>query len=372
MVDISNIPSQKSPLRKGWTTGACATAATRSAFHALLSGKFLDPVTITLPKGEMPAFALAYEKQGAGFFEAGIIKDAGDDPDVTHGAMIIARISHNIKGEGILFKAGNGVGTITRPGLPLPVGEAAINPVPRAMMKATIENLCHKFQCDPDIIVEIIVPNGEKIAHKTWNSRLGIEGGISILGTTGIVHPFSCSAWIHSIHRGIDVAFAEGLPHVAGATGSTSEKAVQDFYNLPDHALLDMGDFVGGVLKYIRKNPIAKLTICGGFAKITKLSQGLMDLHSKRGEVDFESLAQMAENVGKRELAKALQNANTAKHARELALEEGLDLAPLIAQKALNKAKDVLKNAPITLDIMIVDRGGNLIAHAQETGKGSV
>ena len=213
------------PLRRGWTTGACATAATRSALMALLGDGFEDPVTITLPGGQQPAFSLAHETQGEGFAEAGIIKDAGDDPDVTHGALVTARIEPALPGAGIVFRAGEGVGTVTRPGLPLAVGEPAINPVPRRMMREVIEAACAARNLPPDFQVTISVRNGRELAEKTWNPRLGILGGLSILGTTGIVVPYSCAAWIASIQRGVDVARAMGLTHLVGATGDTSEKA---------------------------------------------------------------------------------------------------------------------------------------------------
>jgi len=351
------------PLKRGWTTGACATAATKSALQALLTGVFQDPVQITLPKGEAPHFSLAHEKKTDTSAEAGILKDAGDDPDVTHGAMIVARVSKAAKGMGIIFKAGHGVGTITRPGLTLPVGEPAINPVPREMMRTVVTALCAEQGVDADIEIEISVPGGTALAEKTWNPRLGIIGGLSILGTTGIVHPFSCSAWIHSIHRGIDVARAEGLPHVSGCTGSTSEKAVQNYYNLADHAMLDMGDFVGGLLKYLRNHPIPRLTIGGGFAKLTKLGQGFMDLHSGRSQVDFNWLAERAEEAGIKTAADEIRAANTAQHAREIALQAGLDPAPVIARHARQQAIKILRSAPVQVDVMVVDKQGKIIAH---------
>ncbi|MEM6463960.1 MAG: cobalt-precorrin-5B (C(1))-methyltransferase, partial [Pseudomonadota bacterium] len=230
------------PLRKGWTTGACATAATKAALTALITGDFPDPVTITLPKGQKPAFALAFETLGQGYASAGIVKDAGDDPDVTHGSTVVATVRPLPAGSGIRFAAGEGVGTVTRAGLPLAVGEPAINPVPRKMMLEAVADVCAAFNRPADIEITISVPGGTALAEKTWNPRLGIVGGLSILGTTGIVQPFSCAAWIHSIHRGIDVARAAGLDHVLGATGSTSEAAAQKIYDLPEIALLDMGD----------------------------------------------------------------------------------------------------------------------------------
>jgi cobalt-precorrin-5B (C1)-methyltransferase len=208
-------------LRRGWTTGACATAATKAAYAALLSGEFPDPVSIALPKGEMPAFVLATEELGDGWARAGIVKDAGDDPDVTHGALVRVRVRRLPPGSGVLFVAGEGVGVVTRPGLPVPVGEPAINPAPRAMMREVVAALAESWGDGGDVEITVSIPGGNELAQKTMNARLGIVGGLSVLGTTGVVIPYSCSSWIHSIHRGIDVARALGLAHVAACTGST-------------------------------------------------------------------------------------------------------------------------------------------------------
>ncbi|MCL4163102.1 UNVERIFIED_CONTAM: hypothetical protein GTU68_020530, partial [Idotea baltica] len=260
-------------LRFGWTTGACATAAAKAAYLGLCTGAIPAEVTITLPKGQMPSFPTLTPELGQSWASAMVEKDAGDDPDVTHGALIGARVSRR-EGGGIRFHAGEGVGTVTLSGLPIPVGEPAINPVPRQMIEQTLRAVAEEHGEALSLDVTIFVPGGEELAKKTWNPRLGIEGGLSILGTTGIVRPFSCSAWIASIHRGIDVACANGLDHVVGATGSTSEATVQTLYDLPDVAYLDMGDFAGGLLKYLRTHPIPRLTIAGGPGKMTKLAQG--------------------------------------------------------------------------------------------------
>lgn len=350
------------PLRRGWTTGACATAATKAALTALLTGDFPDPVTITLPKGEMPAFALAHERMGAGSTEAGIVKDAGDDPDVTHGAMVIARVERGEPESGIMFHAGDGVGTVTRPGLPIAPGQAAINPVPRRMMTEIVEEVCAEHGIAPDIAVTISVPDGATIAEKTWNPRLGIVGGISILGTTGIVHPFSCAAWIHSIHRGIDVARAAGLDHVLGSTGSTSETAAQALHDLPEIALLDMGDFAGGLIKYVRAHPVPKLTIAGGFAKVTKLAQGALDLHSARSQVDMAFLADLAGNRLNQDMKARILSANTAAQVLEMMQDTGIDIARDVADQALATVIDTLRGAPVRAEIIIVDRKGAIIA----------
>ena len=351
------------PLRRGWTTGACATAATKAALTALLTGQFPDPVTITLPKGETPAFPLAHETSGPGFAEAGIVKDAGDDPDVTHGATIIARVEPGPPGSGVVFRAGDGVGMVTKAGLPVPPGEPAINPVPRAMMTAVIGELAASHAIAADFIVTISVPGGEAIAQKTWNPRLGIAGGLSILGTTGIVHPFSCAAWIHSIHRGVDVARAAGLDHVIAATGSTSEAAAQAIHALPEIALIDMGDFAGGLLKYLRAHPVPKITIAGGFAKLTKLAQGALDLHSARSQVDMDWLASRAVKAGVPEQERErLRAANTALEVLEAAMAAGINLAQPVAKAAQATALDVLRDAPVAVEVIVTDRKGTVLA----------
>ncbi|MCB1387306.1 MAG: cobalt-precorrin-5B (C(1))-methyltransferase [Nitratireductor sp.] len=355
-------PAAESALRRGWTTGACATAATKAALTALLTGRFPDPVSITLPRGETPAFALARETLEAGRATAAIIKDAGDDPDVTHGALVTVTVARGKPGTGITFHAGKGVGTVTKPGLPIAPGEAAINPVPRRMMREVAETLCAEHAIAPDIAITIAVPGGEEMARHTWNPRLGIVGGISILGTTGIVHPFSCSAWIHSIHRGIDVCRANGLHHALAATGSTSEDAANAIYKLPLEALLDMGDFAGGVLKYLRQNPIDRLTLAGGFAKFAKLANGAMDLHSGRSQVDMDWLAGRAAGLGlsDRKTA-AIRTANTAMEALEIAGSD-IDLPGHIAALARDQALAVLRGAPVAVEVMVFTRDGRLLA----------
>ncbi len=338
-------------LRRGWTTGACATAAAKAAFAALCGLPFPDPVEITLPRGQRVAFALAETTRGAGFAGAGVVKDAGDDPDVTHGALIRATLRPAPPGSGIVFRAGAGVGTVTRPGLPIPPGEPAINPVPRAMIRAALAEL----RDDPDVVVEISVVDGQRLAERTMNGRLGIVGGLSILGTTGIVVPYSCAAWIASIHRGIDVARAAGVGHVAGATGSSSEAAVRALHGLPELALIDMGDFVGGMLKYLRDHPLPRVTIAGGLAKMTKLAQGRLDLHSKRGEVDFAALAALLPDVA------GLREANTVAHAFALA---GPGLGDMVAAAAWQSAAAVLDDAPTELEVVLFDRTGQLAGRA--------
>ena len=352
----------KVPLRKGWTTGACAAGAARAAFEALETGAFPDPVAIRLPKGERPYFALACKELGDGAATAGIVKDAGDDPDVTQGVTVLATVRRNVPGAGIIFYAGEGVGTVTKPGLPVASGEPAINPGPRKMIAEALLDSAEALDVTADLDVTITIPGGKEIAMKTWNPRLGIVGGLSILGTTGIVHPYSCSAWIHSIHQGIDVARATGVDHVAGVTGKTSEAAIGKIYGLDEGALIDMGDFVGGMLKYLRRHPVERLTIGGGFAKMVKLAQGNLDLHSARSQVDFKQLAQWLSDLGaEAEIVASAARANTA--AQVLTLAGKIEIAGLVARRAREVALATL-SGETAVEVVIVDRLGAVAGRA--------
>ncbi|WGH78464.1 cobalt-precorrin-5B (C(1))-methyltransferase [Jannaschia ovalis] len=334
-------------LRRGWTTGACATAACKAALEGLWGAGVPERVSITLPKGETPEFAVVGGAVGDGWAEAGVIKDAGDDPDVTHGATIRVRVAASAGG--VLFRAGEGVGRVTKPGLPIAVGEPAINPVPRAMMDEIVAEVAARHARRPDIEITVSIPGGAEIAERTWNPRLGIAGGLSILGTTGIVRPFSCAAWIASIHRGVDVARASGLTHVAGCTGATSERVVQALHGLPDHAMLDMGDFAGGMLKYLARHPIPRVTVGGGIGKLTKLAQGAMDLHSARSQVDFAALSDWA--------GQDLTGCNTALEA----VTRAPGLAPIVAARARARIREVID---AEVDVVVIDRAGTVLAHA--------
>ncbi|UFZ04719.1 cobalt-precorrin-5B (C(1))-methyltransferase [Bradyrhizobium ontarionense] len=354
------------PLKRGWTTGSCATAAARAAYELLITGSCPAMVEIALPGGRRVSFAVAMHDASGASATAGIVKDAGDDPDVTHGAVIRATVQRADDGSGIAFRAGPGVGTVTKPGLPLPPGEPAINPVPRAMITAAIDEAATLLGATRDIIVEISIPGGEELAKKTLNPRLGIVGGLSILGTTGIVVPFSCAAWIHSIYRGVDVARAAGLPHIAGATGSMSEKAVQQLHGLPETALIDMGDFAGGMLKYLRRHPLPRVTVAGGFAKMTKLGQGLLDLHSRAGEVDLDWLANTLRDAGAPdELVTTARNANTALQVLQDAQRAGFSAGDIVAQAAWHTAHRALGNDAIALDVAVFDRDGRLVGQSR-------
>jgi cobalt-precorrin-5B (C1)-methyltransferase len=281
---------------------------------------------------------------------AGVIKDAGDDPDVTHGAEIIAQVAEAPPGSGLIFRAGEGVGMVTLPGLPIAVGEPAINPGPRRQIA---ENLG-----GPDAVITLSIPGGAELAAKTLNARLGIVGGLSILGTTGIVRPYSCSAWVHSIHRGIDVARALGLDHVVATTGKTSEATARQILGVCDQALIDMGDMAGAVLKYLRRAPVARLTLVGGFGKLAKLAAGQLDLHSNASQVDLAFLAGLVEELGGK-----VPPGTAVSAAQMLALAGDLPLGDLVARRAREVALAVLSGGT-QVSVMAIDRAGNVVGQS--------
>ncbi|MDG4576460.1 MAG: cobalt-precorrin-5B (C(1))-methyltransferase [Defluviicoccus sp.] len=354
----------QAPLRSGWTTGTCAAAAAAAAYQALLTGAFPDPVTVTLPRGGSVTLSLHRCRLEPAAATASVIKDAGDDPDVTHGAEVVVTIAAAAAGHGITFQGGAGVGIVTLPGLPVAVGEPAINPGPRQMIGNALAAVAARAGTTADLQVTIAIPGGAELAKRTLNGRLGIRGGLSILGTTGIVKPFSCAAWIHSLHRGVDVARASRLQHLAATTGSVSEAAVQRLYSLPDAALIDMGDFAGGLLKYLRTHPVPRLTLAGGFAKLAKLAQGQLYLHSAKARVDLPALTHLlASLAGGSEAAEAAAGAEMAAQVLAAADAHRVPLADAIAGEARAVAGGMLTPGT-TLDVLVFDRSGRLIGRA--------
>ena len=352
--------TDRTMLRRGWTTGACATAAAKAACLGLIYGTIPNNITIQLPGGIYPKFNIKNSIISGRLATASVIKDAGDDPDITHGAEVVVDVTLAPAGHGLVFQAGAGVGCVTCPGLALEVGEPAINCSPRAMIKGNIAFALQKLS--PDLLLTVGIVNGVKLAKYTLNSRLGIIGGLSVLGTTGIVIPYSCAAWIKTIQHGVDIARATGLTHIVGATGRTSEQAAQKLLGLSDSALIEMGDFVGVLLKYLRYHPIPHLTLAGGFAKLAKLAQGELNLHSGRCSFNAAFLAHLALRSGAiASLVTLISSAKSAQHALILAKKAGFDLSSSVAREAHKVAMKVVEST-IKINIVIFDSNGNFLA----------
>jgi len=314
----------KGKLREGYTTGACATAVTKAALTALITGEMQTESTIYLPVKRFATFHIESCEVTEQIAIASTIKDAGDDPDATHGALIVSTVSW-LEEPGIVLDGGVGVGRVTKDGLPVPVGEAAINPVPRRMIRETAEGVLKEFGITKGIKIVISVPDGEEIAKKTLNGRLGIIGGISILGTRGIVVPFSTAAYKASIIQAISVARASGCEHIVITTGGRSEKyAIKQFPELPEEAFVEMGDFVGFTLKQCKKQGMKRVSMVGMMGKFSKVAMGIMMVHSKSASVDFDFLADVASRAGAdAALVKEIRNANTASQVGDMMAVRG-------------------------------------------------
>lgn len=357
----ANTARADAPLRRGWTTGACAAAAARAGYAALLTGTMPASAPLLLTRNLRTHFEISVSAiEADGRAMVAVVKDAGDDPDVTHGATIEVRVGIMPPGSGLTFIAGDGVGTVTAPGLPLAVGEPAINPGPRQIIQDNLSAIADGAPLD--ISVEIAIPGGQALAEKTMNGRLGIVGGLSVLGTNGVVTPYSCAAWIHAIHRGADVACALGHTHLGAGTGARSEAGVMAATGLPEQAMLDMGDFASATLKYVRSKNVERFSLGGGFAKFVKLAQGARDLHSARSQVDVVDLAARLDRLGAtNEVVIEATNAPSAGAVLALSQAAKIPLPDDIAIDAARAARELLGDGP-ALEIMLFDRAGQLLA----------
>jgi cobalt-precorrin-5B (C1)-methyltransferase len=327
---------KKGALRTGYTTGTTACAATKAAIHALISGTYLEQVEVSLPKGKKATLKVAWTKTADGSATSAVIKDGGDDPDVTSGAEICATVSFDDRKGIVSIDGGKGVGRVTKPGLGLEVGTAAINPTPMTMLRqAAIEAGGNELN-EKGLQVIITVPRGEEIARKTDNPRLGIIGGISILGTTGIVMPYSTASFAAAIRQGLDVAIAAGADSVVLTTGGRSEdfaKAI--FPTLPDHCFVQMGDFAGYSVKQCANRQLRQVTIAGFIGKLTKMAMGIKQTHVAGSHVNMEFMATLARQLGASEaLVAEIRSANTARHVSEIVNRHGMSGYPnLMCQK---------------------------------------
>ncbi|HCE68607.1 MAG: cobalamin biosynthesis protein CbiD [Geobacteraceae bacterium GWC2_55_20] len=335
------------PLRTGYTTGACAAAAARGAALMLARQEPVSEVTIEMPGGESATFALHGQLFTGNTASCFVTKDAGDDPDVTNGAEVHAEVTSNppqppfVKGGSeITIFGGAGIGRVTKPGLAVPPGEWAINPVPRRMIQQSVRSVLSAFNLQHSTLsIVISIPDGEQRALKTLNARLGIIGGLSILGTTGIVRPISAKAWTDTIDAALDVARACGCENVVLSTGRTSELAAQQhFSSLPEEACIMMGDHVAHALRACAQRGFMQPVIACQFAKLLKIACGHPNTHAAASELDLAKLRGWAEQAGlSPRILSIITNANTA---REIAITSAFDpgLMGLVAGHSLQAA----------------------------------
>jgi cobalt-precorrin-5B (C1)-methyltransferase len=347
--------AEKKKLRSGYTTGACAAAAALGAARMLKEQRVVDLVELELPAGMTASFKLmgqSFKPEEASCY---VVKDAGDDPDVTDGVEVNAAVSFTDL-DGINIRGGIGVGTVTKPGLPVAVGEPAINPVPRRM----IEDAVRSVFPDAGLQVTIAIPDGVERSQRTLNERLGIIGGLSILGTTGIVRPVSNQAWTDTIDVAIDVALATGNRQVVLVTGRTSERVAQAHLSLPEEAFVMMGDHVGYALDACRRKNVSQVVVAAQFAKLLKIACGHQQTHVDSSQLDLGQLAAWSRDAGlDASVAEKIECANTAREVLT-ALPEAGRLAAIIAEKALPRLKEWAGGLPC--EILLIGYNDSIFA----------
>ena len=350
-----------SGLRTGWTTGTCASAAAKAATLGLVSGQAPEVVEVGLPGGRRVSFPVVpsdpYDP-----CRCYVVKDAGDDPDVTHGAHVGADVRRDEGGTGVALRAGEGVGTVTLPGLGLPVGGPSITSVPARMIRAAVAEVT-----DAPLVVTIVVPGGETMAARTSNARLGIVGGISILGTTGVVKPFSTAAWRASVVQQVDVAAAQGQRHLVLSTGSRTDAAARRLFpGLPLVCFVEVGDYTGVALRRAAAAGFGRVTFVGMAGKVTKVAAGVLMTHWRRSQVDGQLLAEVARSTGAPDGVVAAATATaTARHFAEACLAEGAT-APLaeLCRRAADACRAYVAGA-LDVDVVLVDfEGAEVLAGA--------
>lgn len=358
--------TKKKKLRSGFSTGACAAAAAKAATVVLLGGREIKRVEIPFPLGDRHGFELHSCVCQDYQVTVSVIKDAGDDPDVTNGAEIIAIVEEQEPGaseELIIIAGGPGVGKVTKPGLPIVVGEPAINPVPRKMIRAAVgEAMEEAGNNQIPLVVTICVTDGEQLAGKTLNHRLGIIGGLSILGTTGIVRPVSAKAWTDTIDASMSVARAAGLSEVIISTGRTSEAAVQKMLNLPEEAQVMMGDYLAYALKGAKRHGFSKIHLAGMWAKVLKCALGIPQTHVRHGALEVQHAADLLQELGlERKIADVMATANTAREIFLRLKEAGRD--DLIQAVCVRAREYAVKRSGLAVEVYLVTSEDGVVEH---------
>jgi cobalt-precorrin-5B (C1)-methyltransferase len=361
-------PRNPQGTREGYTTGASAAAAAQAACRVLERDERPEVVAVRSPLGfdlMIPINRLAF---APGTATAGVIKDGGDDPDVTHGAEVLATL-RRVPEPGVHIRGGAGVGTITQPGLELPPGAPAINPVPRRMIAEAIALVLGTDRPEPGVEVTIAIPGGEELAKKTLNARIGIVGGLSILGTTGVVRPMSTASWRASVLQSIDVAAANNLRHIALTTGGRSERFARAVYPaLPEMALVQMGIFTGDALRRALEHGVTKVSVCGMIGKLAKLATGQMQTHVAGGGVDVAFLADLARDAGSDAvLASSIAAANTARHVEEMIDAAGFDAFYRHVAARAAACCNAHVGRRLEVEVILFDFDGRI--HARETDR---
>lgn len=362
-----NVKEEKTKLKTGYTTGSSATAASKAALLSIIGQKKIENVDILLPKRsyvQIPIHSCHFESDKA---KCSVIKNGGDDPDVTHGAEIIVDLSFTKKIDEIEIDGGEGVGIVTKPGLGLEINKPAINPVPKKMIIENLREIGKEILLEKGIRIVISVPKGKELGPKTDNPRLGIINGISILGTSGIVIPFSTASYAASIRQNLDVAIAAGNDTVVLTTGGRSEDFAKKIVNLPVHCFVQMGDFSGYTIQQCSRKNIKRAYVVGFIGKIAKMAAGVKQTHVKGSKVDMNFLAELARECNANEsVIQEIKKANTARHVSEIVQENKIkgffDLICRETYKHMRKHSE----EKVSIDIILFDFEGKILARKFE------
>ncbi|QZE14734.1 cobalt-precorrin-5B (C(1))-methyltransferase CbiD [Halosquirtibacter laminarini] len=352
---------KKNQLRSGYSTGTCVMLSVRACVAMLFENIRPATVSVQIPIGETVEKDVYNLSCSESFASASVTKDGGDDPDDTHGLEIGCRVRLT-SNEGVSFIKGEGVGVVTLPGLALPQGEPAINPAPREMITKMLYKIAYKYNYSGGFEIQPFVPEGEQVAKKTFNPRVGIIGGISILGTTGVVKPYSSDAFVASIRQGVEVLLHNGGHHVVLNSGGRSEKYVKGrFSDLSHLSFIQYGNFIGETLKIIDKKKIEKVTICIMLGKAVKLAQGHLDTHSHKVQFSSEWLSNLAKELGYP--SNVCDKIVAFKLAGQLPLLVPMKRDEPIYQAILQECKSVCETLlnEIPLEVILVSKEGVLI-----------
>jgi len=361
MIGVEEIKKEK--LRTGYTTGTSATAAAKAALLSIIKQTKIENVDVKLPKGsfiKIPIHLCQFDENRS---KCSVIKDGGDDPDVTHGAEIVVELSFTDKINEIEIDGGEGVGIVTKPGLGLELNKAAINPVPKKMINENLREIIDKYLLKKGIRVIISVPKGKELGPKTDNPRIGILNGISILGTSGIVIPFSTASYAASIRQNLDVAIAMGNDTVVLTTGGRSEDFAKKIVDLPEHCFVQMGDFSGYTIQQCARKEIKKAYVVGFIGKLAKMAAGVKQTHVKGSKVDMNFLAELAKKCNANErIIESIKTANTARHVSEIIIENNVN--GFFEEICNETYKHMRKHSEekVPLDVILFDFDGNILA----------
>ncbi|MBF0444958.1 MAG: cobalt-precorrin-5B (C(1))-methyltransferase [Magnetococcales bacterium] len=360
----------KKGTRTGFTTGACAAAAGAAATKALATKQIPKTINTLLPNGQTVSFKVeecSLEEKTA---SAMVIKDAGDDPDCTNGAYLTAVVEIiSDKPETVTVHGGDGVGRVTRLGIGLPVGAPAINPIPRANIIENVRREGADILPSYGLKVTISVPDGKKMAKKTLNHRLGIIDGISILGTGGIVYPYSTSAYKASIQQSVKVASETGTDTLVFTTGRRTERyAMEQKPELPEYAFIQMGDFFAAAMESADKNKISRVIVAAMAGKLAKIGQGMDNTHAHKNRLDMDRVAAIAKKAGgSTDICNTIAKTITVSHAAELLKEQGLErqFYQLLVKDVANSMSKRLKNST-KIEVMAFGLSGITLANWEQ------